>query len=310
MRNVVATLGGYQLGARIGLGGMAEVFEAFREGPHGFRKRVALKRILPHLLENPAFVSMFVAEAAIAARLEHPNIVQVFDFGEDHGQLYLAMEHIDGASLYRVLRVLRARDEQLPLDAVLHIGAQTARALAYAHDARDAQGRRLGLVHRDVTPGNLLLTRTGHVKLGDFGIARTEASEGFTAKQNLRGKIGYVSPEQVRGDSLDGKSDVFTLCTVIAEMLMGEPLFAFGDDRSVLIRIRDGDLGVLEHTERQIPADVRRLLFAGLAADRALRPRAMRGARDALRLHRGDPGRDPRRADGRPGAQIEVSRWP
>lgn len=267
-------LGGYHIESKLGTGGMAEVYAARREGPHGFSKRVAVKRILPNAAEDAAFVSMFIEEASLAARLSHPNIVHVFDFGDDNGELYLAMELVEGTSLGRLLRAAAARKETLPLNVALYLIAQCARALDYAHRLRRDDGEPLGLVHRDVSPGNLLLTRTGHLKLADFGIACTLAGERHTGDNDLRGKLGYMSPEQVQGRVLDGKSDVFTLSVILAELLMGQPLFAGGAQLEVLLRIRDVDLRPLEKSERRIPSDVRRLLREGLKASPKERPDA------------------------------------
>ncbi len=253
---------------------MAEVYAAKRAGPHGFFKRVAVKRILPSAAEDPAFVRMFIDEAALAARLSHPNIVQVFDFGEDEGELYIAMELVEGTSLGRLGRTLAARDEVVPLNVALYLVAQAARALDYAHRLRDDHGEPLGLVHRDVSPGNLLVTNTGHLKLADFGIARTRVAEAHTDSNDLRGKLGYMSPEQVQGLPLDGKSDVFTLCVIFAELLMGASLFAGGAQLDVLLRIRDTDLRALDRCQRQIPSDVSRLLHLGLRAKPSERPDA------------------------------------
>jgi serine/threonine-protein kinase len=267
-------LGGYHIESKLGTGGMAEVYAARRDGPHGFSKRVAVKRILPNAAEDAAFVSMFIEEASLAARLSHPNIVHVFDFGDDNGELYLAMELVEGTSLGRLLRAAAARKETLPLNVALYLIAQCARALDYAHRLRHDDGKPLGLVHRDVSPGNLLLTRTGHLKLADFGIACTHAGERHTGDNDLRGKLGYMSPEQVQGRVLDGKSDVFTLSVILAELLMGQPLFAGGAQLEVLLRIRDVDLRPLERAERRIPSDVRRLLREGLKASPSERPDA------------------------------------
>ena len=269
------SLGPYVLEQRIATGGMAEVFVAKRLGPHGFSKRVALKRILPQFARDADFVAMFIDEARLAAQLDHPNVVQVFDFGEHGGELFLAMEMVDGANVNRLLRMTSIRAEPIPLDVALHLVSQTARALAYAHALCDAEGRSLGLVHRDVSPANVLVTRSGHVKLGDFGIARAAFMAQRTDEGRLRGKLGYMSPEQVLGRPLDGRSDVFTLTTILAEMLIGEPLFGVGADLDVLVRIRDADLRSLHATTRRIPRDVRRVLDLGLARDKIDRPTAL-----------------------------------
>ncbi len=265
-------LGPYLIEERLATGGMAEVFVAKRVGPHGFFKRVALKRILPQLARDPDFVAMFVDEARLAARLEHPNVVQVFDFGELNGELFLAMELVVGTNVNRLLRAVSAASEAVPLETALHILSQTSRALAYAHRARGDDGKPLGIVHRDVSPANILLTHTGHVKLSDFGIARMSGKDTRTDDGHVRGKLGYMSPEQVMGKELDGRSDVFTLTTVFAEMLIAEPLFGTGSDLDVLIRIRDADLRVLERSSRRVPQDVMKLIRMGLNPNPTERP--------------------------------------
>jgi serine/threonine-protein kinase len=244
---------------------MAEVFVAKRKGPHGFEKRVALKRILPQFAVEPDFVHMFIDEARLAARLDHANIVQVFDFGQHAGTFFIAMELVDGSNVNQLLRTVAARDEAVPLDIAVHIVTEAAAALAYAHSLRDDDGNPQRVVHRDVSPANLLLTRDGHVKLSDFGIARAASFEARTQTGQLRGKLGYMSPEQVLGRDLDGRSDVFTLTTIFAEMLIAEPLFGKGNDLDVLMRIRDVDLGVLDRSKRRVPQDVRALIECGLA---------------------------------------------
>lgn len=266
--------GEYELGERLGAGGMAEVFEAHRTGPHGFRKRVALKRILPRVLAEDSVARMFIEEAKLVAQLDHPHIVQLFDFGEVAGELFIAMELVQGASLGRLMRVIAARGEQFPLDVALHVTAQTALALSHAHRMRDTDGCRVGLVHRDVSPGNILLTQTGHTKLADFGIACTGESERHTGDNHMRGKMGYMSPEQVTGATLDDRSDVFTLGVVLTELLIGERLFHAKADLDTLLKIRDVDLGVLKRTRRRIPADVRRLVMQVLSPVPHHRPTA------------------------------------
>jgi serine/threonine-protein kinase len=282
-------IGPYQIEYRLATGGMAEVFVAKRVGPHGFTKRVALKRILPQYARDPDFVSMFVDEARLAAQLEHPNIVQVFDFGETDGELFLAMELVDGTNVNRLLRSVSQRGETVPFDVALHIASEAAHALGHAHRASDDQGNPIGFVHRDVSPANLLLTRTGHVKLTDFGIARVADQDPRTDDGHVRGKLGYMSPEQVLGKDLDARSDVFTLTTVFAELLLAEPLFGTGSDIDILLRIRDVDLSVLHQSPRQIPQDIFRLITHGLSRDREQRPSAetFADACDEVRRRRG-----------------------
>ncbi|MBX3189944.1 MAG: serine/threonine protein kinase [Labilithrix sp.] len=264
-------LGPYELIQRIATGGMAEVYLARRAGPHGFQKVVAVKRILPQLAEDADFVAMFVDEARVCARLAHPNIVQVFDFGEHDGELYMAMEYVDGTTAARLVRAAASRGEEVPLEAALYIGLSVLRGLDYAHSARDDEGKPLDLVHRDVSPGNVLIDRSGAVKLTDFGIARAAEIERRTDAGQLKGKLGYMSPEQVVGRELDARSDLFTVGIALAELVMLRPLFSGPSEIEVLMRIRDADLTVIDRAGSRVPDDVRAVLFRALARDRALR---------------------------------------
>lgn len=264
-------LGPYELIQRIATGGMAEVYLARRAGPHGFQKVVAVKRILPQLAQDPDFLAMFIDEARVCARLAHPNIVQVFDFGEQDGELYMAMEYVDGTTAARLVRAAASRGEDVPLEAALYVALSVLRGLDYAHNARDDDGRPLDLVHRDVSPGNVLIDRSGAVKLTDFGIARAAEIERRTDAGQLKGKLGYMSPEQVVGRELDARSDLFTVGIVLAELVMLRPLFSGPSEIDVLMRIRDADLGALDRAASRVPDDVRAVLYRALARDKALR---------------------------------------
>jgi eukaryotic-like serine/threonine-protein kinase len=275
-------LGPYELIERVATGGMAEVYLARRAGPHGFRKVVAVKRILPQLAKDVDFVAMFVDEARVCARLSHPNIVQVFDFGEEDGELYMAMEYVDGTTGARLMRAAAAQGMELPLEACLHVALSLLRGLEYAHSARDEAGKPLSLVHRDVSPGNVLIDRSGAVKLTDFGIARAAELERRTDAGQLKGKLGYMSPEQVVGRELDARSDLFTLAIVLTEMLILRPLFSGGTELDVLIRIRDADLGALDRAKDRVPHDLRAVLHRALAKDPMLRYASAAAFADAL----------------------------
>ncbi len=264
-------LGPYELLERIATGGMAEVYLARRAGPHGFQKIVAVKRILPQLARDSDFLGMFVDEARVCARLSHPNIVQVFDFGEQDGELYMAMEYVEGTTGSRLIRAAAARAEEIPLDVCLHVGLSLLRGLDYAHNLRDDDGRPLSLVHRDVSPGNVLIDRSGAVKLTDFGIFRAAETERRTEAGQLKGKLGYMSPEQVTGRELDARSDLFTVGIVLAELVTVRPLFSGGTELDVLFRIRDADISALERSSANVPEDVKQVLFRALAKDPALR---------------------------------------
>jgi serine/threonine-protein kinase len=261
---------------------MAEVYLARRAGPHGFQKLVAVKRILPQYARDMDFLAMFVDEARVCARLAHPNIVHVFDFGDHEEELYMAMEFVEGSTVARLVRAAAVKDFEIPLEASLHIALSVLRGLEYAHGARDDRGSPLNLVHRDVSPGNVLLDRSGAVKLTDFGIARASEFERRTDAGQLKGKLGYMSPEQVIGRELDHRSDLFTLGIVLAEMVMLRPLFSGGRELDVLLRIRDADLSALDRAGRPIPDDVKAVLFRALAKERDHRYPSARAFAEAI----------------------------
>ncbi len=250
---------------------MAEVYEARRVGPGGFSKRVAVKRVLPQLASDPRLLSMFCDEARIHAGLSHPNLVQVVDFGEAHGELFMAMEYIDGINCAELLTAVEARGCGVDLAPALFIAREVLRGLAYAHAACDESGQPLKLVHRDVAPGNILVSRSGQVKLADFGVMRGRTIEARTAPGEIKGKIGYVSPEQALGRELDLRSDLFSLGVVLAELLLGEPLFPGNTELEILENLHKGNLQTLRAHEDHIPRDVRDLLLRALEAKPAAR---------------------------------------
>ena len=204
---------------------MAEVYRARREGPGGFEKVFALKRILPSYARNPTLVQRFETEAKIAGGLDHGNIVHVVDFGEADGEHYLVMEWVDGVPLSGLLRTVAERGRHLPSEVVAHVVSEAAQGLHYAHTRADASGRRLSIVHRDVSPQNILLARQGDVKISDFGIAKAADSVVRTEAGIQVGKLCYMAPEQARGDPLDARADVYALGIVLWECLTMRPLF-------------------------------------------------------------------------------------
>lgn len=273
-----AAFGRYQLLERIAVGGMAEVFLARSFGVEGFEKRLVIKRILPELAQNPRFVSMFVHEAKLSVCLSHPNVVQVFELGkvgEDH---YIAMEHIHGRDLTYILRNLRRIGERVPPALAAGIAAKVARGLGYAHARTAPDGRPLQIVHRDVSPHNIVVSFEGDVKLVDFGIARLvgEADAGASARPG-GGKFAYMSPEQASGGAADARSDLFSLGSVLFEMLTGRRLFPESDPelklravvacevpdvRSVNPEVPDALAAILDRVLRRRPED--RYASAGL----------------------------------------------
>jgi len=223
-------LGRYRLVRRLATGGMAEVFLGVAEGPEGFRKVVVVKRVLPHFSEDPRFIEMFLDEARLAARLEHPNIVQIFDLGEADGRFFIAMEYLRGLPVSQVMRRLRARGRTFPHPLAALLLVRAAQALHFAHRLSGPDGRPLGIVHRDISPDNLFLTRDGVVKVLDFGIAKAVTNRHETAAGTVKGKFAYMSPEQVRGLPLDARSDVFSLGVVLYELTTSARPFGGASD--------------------------------------------------------------------------------
>ncbi|MDB4968961.1 MAG: Serine/threonine-protein kinase Pkn6 [Myxococcales bacterium] len=230
--------GPYRLIERIGAGGMAEVHRAILDGPGGFQRTVVIKRMLPHLCHDEAFVRMLLVEGRLTALLHHPNIVQVYEVGDVDGVYYLAMEHVEGVNLWSLLRA-RARAE-LPAAVGCAIACELAGALAYAHARSDEAGRPCAIVHRDVSPANVMVTPAGTVKLLDFGIAKAADSlrDLETRTGMLKGKVAYMSPEQAEGETVDRRSDVFALGVVLHEMLTMRRLFRGDDDLQTLKLVR------------------------------------------------------------------------
>jgi serine/threonine-protein kinase len=214
-------LGKYRLLKLLATGGMAEVYLARQAGAAGFQKQVCLKRILPHLARDRQFVEMFLNEARVASQLDHPNIVSIFDLGESNGNYFIAMEFIDGPSLRAVALRAAELNELLPVAEVVRIVSQAAGGLHYAHELPGPDGQPLGLVHRDVSPDNLLVHRNGTVKIVDFGIAKAAGSTGNTGTGALKGKVAYMAPEQLRGEPVGRRADVFSLGVVLYELLAG-----------------------------------------------------------------------------------------
>lgn len=219
--------GRYQLLNKLAAGGMAEIFLAREEGSP---TTVVIKRILPHLAENEYFIAMFLDEARLAARLNHPNIVQVLDLGKKDENLFLAMEYIYGDDLRRFSRQADTAGTPIPIHLVVRIVAEVCKGLDYAHKKTDAAGKPLNIVHRDVSPQNVLVAFNGAVKIVDFGIAKAADQITVTRTGVLKGKYSYMSPEQVAGQSLDRRSDIFALGIILHELLTGKRLFKRAND--------------------------------------------------------------------------------
>ena len=222
----------YRLTQKIGSGGMAEVFRAVAEGPEGFERAFVVKRILPGLSDAPEFVRMFVDEAKISARLLHPNIVQVFEFAYQDGGYYIVMEPVDGVDMGCLLRKLERRGAVAPAAFAAEVGRQACRGLGFAHGLTSPDGKPYGIVHRDVTPPNIMVAWNGAVKILDFGIARAvqELRTSQTDAGIVKGKMSYIAPEMLQGQPPDARSDLFSLGVVLHELLCGRRLFVGEND--------------------------------------------------------------------------------
>jgi serine/threonine-protein kinase len=263
-------LGRYLLVDRISSGGMAEVWRARVTGIRGFSKTVAIKRLHPHLLEKPRFLRMFTDEAKIASRLSHPNIVQIYDLGEVNRLPYIAMEYVAGRDLYEVMERLAARRVRLPWPLASRIALELLAGLEHAHGFRSLDGLPQEIVHRDVSPRNVLLAWSGDVKLTDFGVARARDREEHTEHGVIKGKVRYLSPEAARGRPVDRRSDLFSLGVVIAEMLTMAPLREGASDMEVLLAVREGRLDTSRF--EPLPTGLRSVLETVLDNDPDRRP--------------------------------------
>jgi eukaryotic-like serine/threonine-protein kinase len=285
----------YELLDRIGVGGMAEIFRGRAVAAGGFEKPVAIKRILPHLSQDKRFVELLIAEAKVLSLLKHRNIVQIFDVGlGDDGQYFLVMEYVDGKDLGAVQRGLEARRRRIPFDLALHVGAEICEALEHAHSARAPDGKPMSLVHRDVSPSNVLLSRAGEVKLTDFGIAK-RAEQEATGHGAVRGKFAYISPEQARNEHLEPRSDVFSVGILLWELVTSRRLFSGLGDLEALRAVREAQVPRPSGFDAALSPEIDALILSALSPEPRIRPTAgqlgarLRSLRYALDVTVGDP---------------------
>ncbi len=280
----VVPFGKYDLLERIAAGGMAEVFLARTSGLAGFERRLVIKRIRDDHAKDPRFVQSFVNEARIGVHLNHPNIVQMYELGRVGEAWFIAMEHLHGRDLSRLRKAVDALGERLPAPVAVRMVADVCRALSYAHARTDAEGRPLGLVHRDVSPHNVVVTFTGEVKLVDFGIARLMLdSDPPGAAAIGGGKYAYMSPEQARGEPLDQRTDIYSAGIVLYELLVGHRLFQHPDPEEKLRRVRDAVVPDPKGEGIEIDPDLWAILIRALARDREERPSSAADLEEDLR---------------------------
>ena len=231
---VTTKLGKYTLIKKLATGGMAEVFLARADGPMGFAKKCVVKRILPHFNDDPRFIEMFLGEARLAAELNHPNLVQIFDFGQHEGQYFLAMEYIDGANLRVLNQATRKLSGPMSLPLAARLIYLAAEGLHFAHELRNEQGEFLNLVHRDISPDNILVARNGSVKVVDFGIAKASTQPHLTKSGMIKGKMAYMPPEQLAREPLDRRADLFALGICFYELVTGGMPFDATSEVSII----------------------------------------------------------------------------
>ncbi|MCC6998103.1 MAG: protein kinase [Deltaproteobacteria bacterium] len=263
-------LGSYEVLGSLAMGGMAELFLARKQGQGGFEKVVALKRILPHLAENADFVQMFLDEARIVAQLDHPNVAQVYDIGEAEGSYFFTMEYVAGQDLRHVMRAARSAGG-LPLEQALFVVHEVAAGLHHAHEKLGHDGERLGIVHRDVSPANVLLTYEGAVKIVDFGVAKARTQSRETQAGTLKGKVAYMSPEQCMGEGVDARSDVFALGVVLYELTVGARPYVARTDYELIMQVAAGNLPAPSTRRPGYPAALEAVVMKALARDREAR---------------------------------------
>jgi serine/threonine-protein kinase len=292
MSSGLGTLGRYQLVRKIASGGMAEIWLAKAAGPGGFEKQVVLKCILPHLADDPVFIHMFLDEARVAAMLSHPHIAQVYDFGEEGGTFYLAMEAIRGPDLRRLLTAIQRLHRRIPVELCARIIAQAADALDYAHEAVDPDGNPLNIIHRDVSPQNIIVSFDGATKLVDFGVAKAAGRIHRTEAGSVKGKFAYMAPEQLDNRALDKRADVFGLGLVLYELLCGVAAYRGDSDVAVVRAASDARFDPPEEHRPDLPDELVAVLRRTLQRDREQRfqsARELQIALDAWLFRRGTP---------------------
>lgn len=279
---IPATLGRYEVLGAIASGGMATVYLARVTGLAGFEREVALKLTHAHLRDEPDFVTSLMDEARLAGRIRHQNVVSVLDVGVDPAGVFIVMDYIDGDSLSRILRVMRKMDQQVPLGIALRIVDDTLAGLHAAHELKDAEGNSLELVHRDVTPHNILLGKDGVARLTDFGVAKAESRLGNTSTGLVKGKAAYMSPEQAQGNPVDRRADVWAAGVVAWELISGQRLYEAPNDAAILFKVvRDRPMR-LSHIRPDIPPAIDDAIARALEPDLAQRFPTAEAFADAL----------------------------
>lgn len=277
-------LGRYEVLSLLARGGMAEVWRARIKGESGFRKDLVLKSILPHLAEDPEFEGMFINEALLAARLNHPNVVQIFDLGQVAGQFFIAMEFVPGHSLRQISRALKKRRRAMPPWFLLRSIVDVCEGLQYAHDLTDDDGSPLNIVHRDISPENVMVSRAGLVKVLDFGVAKATTTASSTQAGALKGKYAYIPPEQIQGQQVDRRTDVYAVGVMLYEMLCGRRPYRGDNELQLLKAVLDSKPTPPSELAKWIPSDLEEIIHKAMHPDREQRFANTQQLGDQLRL--------------------------
>ncbi len=257
----------YRVVEKLESGGMAEVFRAESEGLQGFRKQVAIKRVLPHLSQKKRFIAMFLDEARVTAQLSHSNCVQVFDIGVGDNAYFIVMEYVDGANLKTIAESLKKQGKDFPVAAAAFIAQEICKGLAYAHELTDANGIPLNIVHRDVSPPNVLVTKYGEVKIVDFGLAKASSQLEKSEPGIIKGKFSYLSPEAAMGMEVDSRTDIFAVGIILWELLAGQRLFLGETDFQTVKKVQQAIVPPISQINKKVPPELERIVNKALAKD-------------------------------------------
>ena len=261
----------YRVIERLASGGMAEVFLAESAGIEGFKKQVAIKRVLPHLSEKKRFIAMFLDEARLSASLSHSNVAQVFDIGVGDSAYFIVMEYVDGADLKAVIEFMRRENQRFPVESACFIAAKICEGLTYAHELRGTDGTDLQIVHRDMSPPNVLITKHGEIKIVDFGLAKATSQLEKSEAGIIKGKFSYLSPEAAQGLDVDARTDIFAVGIILWEMLSGRRLFLGDTDYGTVKLVQAAKIPSLHAENPAIPRELDAVLARALARDPAAR---------------------------------------
>ncbi|MBK9259238.1 MAG: serine/threonine protein kinase [Polyangiaceae bacterium] len=301
--NLPRQFGKYTLLRRLASGGMAEIFLALQRSAGGFEKLIVIKRILPSMNQDKAFIDMLLHEARVAASMSHPNIVQTFDVGQVDGTYFIAMEHIHGEDIRSIVRAMRKKNlSEFPLEHAVAIATGMCAGLAYAHERRDLEGRLLNIVHRDISPQNIVVTFSGDVKIVDFGVAKSSSQSGEDTKDGqLKGKVPYMSPEQAAGGNIDWRSDIFAVGVLLFELSTGKRLFKGASEFETLKLICDKEYPHPSAVKAGFPPALDRIIMKALEKDREKRYQSAREMQSDLEAFI--------REERIPVSQISLTQW-